>query len=154
MCVERQLIQRSAEKLIIQEQPFQQGERFNIHMLWGLQEMDNTNKHQLLVVAAAMATFQNMGVDGGDRNITIIGMSPPKGPVRPSVEGTEMFTVFFGDDYHDGIELKPEQILEIAFERVGPIKGVPVVENLTKARRYVGDLIGRLAPEISSRRSE
>ncbi len=80
-------VSASAAALIQGCQPYHKGKDFERHPLWVLREMDDTDKHRLLVVVGAVASLREVAVGSEQGDLEIIGLSPPKWPARPTEDG-------------------------------------------------------------------
>ena len=128
----KQDITPSAEALIYNLQPFKRGATFHEDPLWQLTELDNAYKHQLLMLTVqGVSLYEVVVTDASGRTA--------RDTFTPSVKfehGTEIgrlnITGFDAEVRVDG-----DLILNVAFDKVGRRKLVPVIPHLAQLAAYV-----------------
>jgi hypothetical protein len=116
-----------------------------------LGNLDNVDKHRLLVVTANAANVgheivfeDNPGVHVPKTDVAVTGMSPP-GRVLVTAKGSSVFSVFFEDPApHVKVSAKLETTL--AFEKLGRVQAMPLIEGLRGIFSGVDDTLRRFTP--------
>jgi hypothetical protein len=123
------------------------------HALWQLKELNNPDKHQLLVSAAStfqavdampfiMATMNRMLVDIGDEPIA----SLPPLPIRPA---DQLLPLSLGDELllvplDARVDQQPGFAFDVAFNAPGVVGAEPALRTLRDMTQLVDDLIVKL----------
>jgi len=104
-----------------------------------LHDLDRSDKHRLLVVVVAVVQMADrLALTAADRDVEIIGMSPPITPgLRPATAGTEVFKIFFSEKFDPNVQMKGNFAFQVAFGQDGPLKDEPVIEVLGVLRDAV-----------------
>lgn len=151
-------VSASATIEIERRQPYYNKEDIRMHPLWLLRELDDADKHRLLVVVSAAAKpdvllLGNPDIEpllgGAKRNVDVIGLSEPHWPVRPSEDGTEVIRVYFGDGYYPEMKVDAQFTIQIAFDEFGALSKQPIVYRLQELRDKLVRIIDRFRPEFS-----
>jgi hypothetical protein len=116
--------------------------------LLALHDLNRTDKHRLLLVIVAAVIMGDRLKVQTNADVDIVGMSPPLASgTRPTPEGKEIFTVFFGQRSDPSVDIISNFGFAAALEKVGAIRDVSVVDALTKMRDVVAQVLAKLFPE-------
>jgi hypothetical protein len=139
-----------AATLIEELQPYRTSSPVERSSLLILHDLSRSDKHRLLVVVVAVVQMADrIAITAADREVEIIGMSPPIKPgVRPAKDGTEIFKIFFGEKFDPNVQMKGNFGFQVAFGQDGPLKDGPVVEVMVTLRDAVVHSIQRFFPEF------
>jgi hypothetical protein len=130
-------VSANAAKRIREAQPYKADPKPGNSTLLLIHELDIIDKHRLvLVVVTTVLMATTLGMDN-QIDIDVIGMTPPPRGIRPSKDGMEVFRVFFGDRFDEGIKIHNNFGFQIVFDSLGDEKNVP----LTKALRHMRDAV-------------
>jgi hypothetical protein len=97
-----------------------------------LHELNNTDKHRLLIIAYNVLTLTSggeLGIGSDMGELVITGFSKPEW-VRPTKDGAEVFCITFSKSQPD-VKVEAQLSAQIAFEEFGPLKHEPVIPSLT-----------------------
>jgi hypothetical protein len=137
----------SAAATVESLQPYTDAKTADTHTLRVLQDLDNTDKHRLLVVVTAVASLNDVVFQEMDRDVVITDMSPPQWPLRPSEHGTKALTITFNRP-EPGVQMTGKASYQIAFDEFGPFREQPVIERLQEMRDRVVWAINLFASEF------
>lgn len=138
----------TAEATVHALQPYHNPKGFQWHPLWVLHTMDITDKHRLLMVVAASASLGNfLEIDGGQPSVSIVGLSEPKWPARPTKEGTEIFSIKL-TEHAPNMKVSVKPTIEIVFEKYGPLPDQPVIHCINELRNAAVGTIQRFIAEL------
>lgn len=140
-------ISESAFARIESRQPYHTGQDTRRNFLEVLRVLNNHDKHRSMILVTAAAhqrdiTIGSTGASEGEekRNITLVSISPPTGPKRPTEEGAELLRFTFEEPEPD-VELKGKPIVQIMFGEPEGIAEQPVSFILQQIRDRVASLI-------------
>ena len=155
----------AAASLVEQSQPYWQirrGQRLASSKLRILREVNDTDKHKLMMIVVAQtggagaATLTIGRSTEGDKSpITIVGLGPPpKGPLRPTEEGAAFLTMHFGEPQPD-VQVTGKVPIQIVFGDCGPdltaLNQIPVIHIVQQLRDRVATLINSFVKEFPTR---
>ena len=158
-------ISSTAAALIEECQPYWQlkrEKRIESSKLRILREMNDTDKHKLLMIVIAQmggggATTLTIGssAEGDKSPISIVGLSPPpKGPLRPTEEGAELLRMTFGEP-QPHVQVTGKAPIQIAFGDCGPsltaLTQNPVLHIVQQLRDRAASLINSFSREFPTR---
>ncbi|MFN4091963.1 MAG: hypothetical protein ACK4FG_03595 [Brevundimonas sp.] len=124
-------------------QPFLQADPTN-YILNAIYELDNTDKHSLLLVVTAAAQIGQGIRVGGERPATIVALGDPR-PALVSESGAEVFRITLAEpepSFHAEMDFE----VQIAFQKIGPAEAVPVTKALVAFRGFTVDTISSFLP--------
>jgi hypothetical protein len=144
----KQVISGAAEAIIHGLQPFQRGAAYQDDPLWILQELNNTDKHRLLVLTVHAVDFYKVDVTLHGETVTATftpGISYERG-----AEIGRMPCPGHPRD-HGEVSVDGELVVQIAFDKTAGRRRVPVIPCLTDLANYVERITQRvgLLPEFS-----
>lgn len=146
-------ISASARSLIEARQPYNQTKDIKRNFLYILREMDDADKHRLLTLVVARAVPRELAIGretvAGKKGdpITVVGISPPKGPQRPTEQGTEVLRFQFGEPEPD-VKVTGKPVIQIAFGDLGPMTERPVIDIVQQLRDKTVRLINAFSSEF------
>jgi hypothetical protein len=135
-------VSNTAAVLIESCQPYH-GTDFRMHPLHILREMDDANKHRLLVVMSANAEPHTILFGDPEEKIPagetgdyeVIGMTPPTDwPVRATKDGSEVMRIQFGKGYCPELKVDMKLTVQVMFAEFGPLSKQPVITRLQELR--------------------
>ena len=135
----------SAEKRIRSLQPFNRGAAAQNDSLWKLQELNNTDKHRLLIVTR---TFLSGGISD-------LGLYPPIHlragafvylSTRMPIENGNVLASF--ETAQRIVQVRAKLPIEIVFKEIGSTKNEPVIPLLTQLTGQVRDIVSSFLPEF------
>jgi hypothetical protein len=138
----------SADAKIQALQPYNDPNTVDAHALRVLQDLNNTDKHRLLIVMTAVASLGEITIDA-DHDVADVRLSEPYWPLRPTEHGTKAFTISFGQP-EPGVHMTGKPSIQIAFDEFGPFREQPVIERLQELRDRVVWAINPFASEFRS----
>lgn len=155
-------ISATAADLIEGCQPYhyvERGESIESNKFRILREVDDADKHRLMMIVIPKTGGPDPtelkiggGTQGDTSPINIVGLSPPKGPQRPTREGTELFRMQFGEPQPD-VRVTGKPSIQMAFGDCGPALTVlaehPVIQVVQQLRDRVAILINSFREEFS-----
>jgi hypothetical protein len=119
-------------------QPFNEANP-DTSVLMALAELNNTDKHRLLLIAVAAARLGNEIRIGGPGDKTVMGMSPPYSHAL-SEDGVEFFSIDFGGVY-EGLEATIDVRRIVAVQRPEaldwPFDYAPLTDLLRQIQQYI-----------------
>jgi len=142
---------------IERRQPYHNKVDIRLHPLWLLRELDDADKHRLLVVCGGFAQprvvlfgdeTEKRPVTGEKREIELIGISPPDWPVRVTEDGAELIRFQFGK-YDPEMKMNAKLSVQIAFAEFGAFSKKPVIYRLHELRSKTAKIINLFAREFS-----
>jgi hypothetical protein len=138
-----------ARRLIEDRQPYNNTDRdYRKGTLWVLAQLDNTDKHRLLNVLIAGAVAKEIGIGSQMGDLEITGISPPKGLMEATEDGSEVVRIDFGK-YQPDVTVNATVHIDVAFEEFGPIPRQPVVPGLRELSDKVSRVIDLFEPHFS-----
>jgi hypothetical protein len=119
--------------------------------LWVVHELDRIDKHRLLVVVLAVVRWLGgrIGVGSDSGPLEIVGMSPPN-RVVPSDMGSEVFRMFFGQQYQKDVRVEPEFQWDVVLDQVGPVTHPPLIPVLRESLHSIQAVIRSFEAEVSA----
>ena len=150
-------ISDSAKAIIESRQPYSNSKDVRRNFLYVLRELNNTDKHKLLVILATnIAKLQKIGISSNtptnkkeneSNNVNIISIYPGIGIQRPTEKGTEILRIEF-DKPEPNFKALGKPILQIVFGDFGPMTEQPIIYILSQVREKVVRLIDSFESEI------
>jgi hypothetical protein len=149
-------VSSSATAEIERCQPYYHGVDVTKHPLWLLRELDNADKHRLLVVCSAAAQPHTVLLGdenekrpprGKKRDVEIISISPPDWPVRVTEDGTEAMRIQFGK-YDPRMKVSLKFSLQVALAEFDVFSRRPATYRLQELRDWAAKFIDLFAPEF------
>jgi hypothetical protein len=141
----------SARELIEENQPYKISENIQHNFLYVLQELNNVDKHRLLILLVAAITRlhspeQRTATKFGDLSLT--RFYPLTGVQRPTNSGTEILRSSSGKPKIDLTSIgKPK--LHLAFENFGVLTEQPIIGILEQVKNRVEKLVMLFEPQFS-----
>jgi hypothetical protein len=140
-----------ASKRIESFQPFQSAKPHTEHPLWVLQELNNTDKHRLLIVARAIVSFRTtvevrMKLDAFDVARKQVRFSPNLRTPLIIEDGTQLGSILT-DNPEKEVDFK--FATEIAIKEVALTKDYAALPLLKQLSRYVGAAVKSFKPDFS-----
>jgi hypothetical protein len=139
-------VSTSASNLICGFQPFQKGVAAQRDALWMLHDLNNTDKHRVLIVAgAAMMT--------GPNNVQLSPpvpmkfMAPQYWATRVPVENGRVLAWFETEQRE--VEAHGKMPVTIVFNEVGPAEDESVIPLLTQLSGYISTIIDSFSNEFA-----
>jgi hypothetical protein len=143
---------------IERRQPYHNKVDIRMHPLWLLRELDNADKHRLLVVCGGAAQphtvlfgdeTKKRSATGEKREVELVSISPPVDwPVRVTEDGTEFMRLQFGK-YDPEMKVSAKLSVQVAFAELGVFSKKPVIYRLQELRDTVLNTIRLFDSEFS-----
>lgn len=142
-------------ELIDSFQPYQVPGGFEWSLLWVLHRMDIEDKHRLLTVVTANAVVDHIGIDSSacSDDVNIMGLVTPKGRIRPTREGAEVFKLKLKTP-SKALRTVAKPKISITFGPWGPVVGLAVVPFLRRSASRVEHIVVRLNKLIPRPKTE
>lgn len=147
-------ISDTATDIIKSIQPYNNPKGFQWHPLWVLHDMDVTDKHKLLMVVIATASIDGstLAINPGQPSVSILGLSEPKWPARPTEDGTEILRIRLGEPAPQmNVNVKPT--VQVVFEKYGPVSEQPVIHCVNQLRNVAVGTIKKFVLELKRNRA-
>lgn len=140
----------AAATRIQQLQPYRTSDPAEHASLYVLHDLDITDKHRLLLTVVAVVYHADRLEIDAKRDVEVIGMSPPipREGVRPSKDGTEVFSIDFGEKFDPDVDVKGNFSFQIAFDHPGVLKHLPIFPTIVQLRKLVVNTIQGFFPNI------
>jgi hypothetical protein len=130
-------------------QPYNASKTVGESPLLCLHDLNRTDKHRLLLVVVASVLMGDRLEVHADRDVEIVGMSPPFGAgTRPAQNGTEIFSVGFGQKFDPTITISSNFGFKVVLDKVGLITDVPLIASLRIMRDAVVHVLGKVFPDL------
>jgi hypothetical protein len=142
----KQDLTADALRLLEDIQPLKRGAAYAEDPLWILQELNNTDKHRLILLAVQSVAEYRVKVTSRGKSV-VVNFSPGQRYER----GLEIGRTPFHDPPFDKAQVRAEGdlVLEIAFAKVCGRELVPVIPLLTQLCGYVRRVVDSFAPEFN-----
>ena len=124
-------------------QPYHAGADFKRNLLWILQDMNNTDKHRLLITVSGIASTQCVKI-AADRAISITQISAPQGFVRATESGTELYR-FTIDSIDAKVLLEGDLTPDVALDKFGEWQNQPVIPSMKQLHDSIVGAASHLA---------
>lgn len=144
-------VSESAAAAIEDLQPYRTSTPPEHAALYVLHNLDRTDKHRVLhVVVACVQMAHTLKIDA-KQDIHIERMSPPLPlGVRPSKDGTEIFTVTFGEKFDPDVNMEADFTFQVTLDKLGTLEHLPALPTLRQMRQVVVDNIrSQFFPDLS-----
>ena len=137
-------ISSAAETIIKGLQPFHRGASYDEDPLWLLHELNNTDKHRLLLLTVHSLTLCKFTVTGRDKTIEVT--FPQRVRFEDNAEiGRWPADQSFGEP---DVSMNARLSVDIAFKEILGRKDESVIPCLTQLANYVQGIVESFAPEF------